>query len=145
MSLVGLTALTLFIPGEIISVSFGQKVALERPRQLGLCVVLFVLCLLAVFRVLPYAPLTVVVAAAFLLTDRALLRRVDYCLLLTFVCFFIFSGNLGSIPLVRDGLSRLMERSALLTSVLASQVISNVPPPYCWQASPTIGGGCSPA
>ena len=127
MSLVGLAVLTLLVPGDIIQVSFGQEVALQRPRRLGLCLFLFVLCLLAVFRVLPYAPLTAVVAAAFLVTDRPLLRRVDYCLLLTFVCFFIFSGNLGNIPLVRDGLSRLMEHSALLTSILASQVISNVP------------------
>ena len=45
----------------------------------------------------------------------------------TFVCFFIVSGNLGRMEGVQTFLQGLLGRSALLTAVLTSQVISNVP------------------
>ena len=40
---------------------------------------------------------------------------------------FIFSGNLAKIPAVDSLLRSLLEKRAYLTSLLASQVISNVP------------------
>ena len=127
LSLAGLAAAAFFlVPREVIHVTFGAPAQLRRER-LGVCAALFGLCLLSVFRVLPYGALTVAVAAVLAGMDRKLLARVDYGLLLTFVCFFIFSGNLGSIPAVREGLSALLGNSTLLSSVLASQVISNVP------------------
>ena len=101
--------------------------ALRNPRKLALYGVLFVLCLLTVFRVLPYGILTVVVVAALALAEPALLKKLDYGLLATFVCFFVVSGNLGRLTAVHDLLQSLLERSTLLTGVLTSQVISNVP------------------
>jgi Na+/H+ antiporter NhaD/arsenite permease-like protein len=52
---------------------------------------------------------------------------VDYPLLLTFVCFFIFAGNMGRIEAVRALFSSLLDRSVLLFSTLSCQCISNVP------------------
>ena len=101
--------------------------ALRNPRKLALYGVLFVLCLLTVFRVLPYGILTVIVVAALALAEPVLLKKLDYGLLATFVCFFIVSGNLGRLPAVHDLLQSLLERSTLLTGVLTSQIISNVP------------------
>lgn len=88
---------------------------------------LFVMCLLAVVRVLDPLVLLGIVVAVLLVFDRKSLRSVDYGLLLTFVCFFVFAGNVGRIDAVRDVFEWLMGQSALLTSFLASQVISNVP------------------
>ncbi|MBR5616372.1 MAG: citrate transporter, partial [Clostridia bacterium] len=51
----------------------------------------------------------------------------DYPLLLTFVCFFIFAGNMGRIDAVRTLFSSLLSHSVLLFSALSCQVISNVP------------------
>ena len=48
-------------------------------------------------------------------------------LLLTFVCFFVVSENLGRVEAVREFLQSLLSGSTLLTAVGASQVISNVP------------------
>ena len=101
--------------------------ALRNPRKLALYGVLFVLCLLTVFRVLPYGILTVIVVVALALAEPVLLKKLDYGLLATFVCFFIVSGNLGRLPAVHDLLQSLLERSTLLTGVLTSQIISNVP------------------
>ncbi|MDM8240138.1 SLC13 family permease [Pseudoflavonifractor phocaeensis] len=128
ISLVGLAAAGLYFGGKgWISVSFPEQVRLTSPKHLALYLVLFGLCLLSVCRILPYGILTVIVIVALLLARRQLLGQVDYMLLLTFVCFFIFSGNLGQMPAVRSALGDLLARSPLLCSAAASQVISNVP------------------
>lgn len=128
ISLVGLAAAGLYFGGKgWISVSFPEQVRLTSPKHLALYLVLFGLCLLSVCRILPYGILTVLVIVSLLLARRQLLGQVDYMLLLTFVCFFIFSGNLGQMPAVRAGLGSLLSRSPLLCSAAASQVISNVP------------------
>ena len=88
---------------------------------------LFILCLLTVFRVVAYPVTTAVIIAVLAIMNRKLLKEIDYMLLLTFVCFFIVSKNLGQVEAVREFLQSLLERSTLLTSVGASQIISNVP------------------
>ena len=96
-------------------------------KQLVAYVALFVLCLLTVFRVVPYPVTTVLVVAALAVIDRKMLKEIDIMLLLTFVCFFIVSENLGRVEAVRSFLQMLLQRSTLLASVGTSQVISNVP------------------
>ena len=113
--------------GTPIQISFPERARMEEPKKLAVYLVLFVLCLLSVFRVLHYGVLTVIVAAALAVLSPKLLRQVDYGLLLTFVCFFVFSGNLGQIPAVYDALAALLEKNTLLCSAAVSQVISNVP------------------
>lgn len=93
----------------------------------ALLALLLLLCLLVVFRVLPYQPVLVCVAVAVLLVDRKLYRSVDYFLLLTFLCFFIFIGNVKRIPEVSALLTQVVQGHELLAGILASQVISNVP------------------
>ena len=96
-------------------------------KNFAVYVMLFVLCLLTVFRVVPYQVTTAILIVALLIIDRRLFGEIDFMLLLTFVCFFIISENLGRVEVVRDFLQNLLSKSTLLTSVGASQVISNVP------------------
>lgn len=88
---------------------------------------LFLLSIVIVFRGIPYWIGLIVIPTALFLLDRKALTMVDYPLLLTFVFFFIFSGNMGRIPLVQQVFSGLLEKSTLLFSVLSCQFISNVP------------------
>lgn len=96
-------------------------------RRLKLYCVLFVLALLAVFRIIPVLIAVCSIACALLFADRKALAEVDYALLLTFICFFIFAGNVSRIPELGMLLGSMMDRWGLLTSALTSQVISNVP------------------
>jgi Na+/H+ antiporter NhaD/arsenite permease-like protein len=96
-------------------------------RSAALYVGLFAVSLLAVLRVIPYGVAVAVVLACVLAADRPTLREVDYSLLLTFIGFFVFIGNMGRIPLFRSFLERTVSGNEMLTAVLASQVISNVP------------------
>ncbi|WP_236758995.1 SLC13 family permease [Adlercreutzia mucosicola] len=96
-------------------------------RRLGAYGVLLALTLLAVFRVLPIAVAVVIVAAALAVLDRRALAAVDWPLLATFACFFVFAGNLARIPELAAWLGPLMDDHGLVISAGASQVISNVP------------------
>ena len=88
---------------------------------------LFALAIVIVFRGIPYWIGLIVIPAVLLFLDRKALKMVDYPLLLTFVFFFIFSGNMARIGAVRQLFSWLLQKSTLLFSVASCQIISNVP------------------
>ena len=88
---------------------------------------LFALSIVIVFRGIPYIVGLIVIPVALLFLDRKALKMVDYPLLLTFVFFFIFSGNMARIEAVRNLFEGLLNKSTLLVSVLSCQCISNVP------------------
>lgn len=76
---------------------------------------------------LPYPAVFVLVLLGALIADKKVLAQVDYSLLATFLAFFIFIGNLGRIPAFASWLSAALSGREILISVLASQVMSNVP------------------
>lgn len=88
---------------------------------------LFAVSVLSVLKVVPVQAAFAVVVLVALLRDRTLLAKVDWLLLGTFVCFFIFSSNLAAIPAVSDVLTSAMSQHPFWITMGASQVISNVP------------------
>lgn len=88
---------------------------------------LLLLCLLVVFRILPFLPVLICVGAAVLFINRRLYASVDYFLLLTFLCFFVFIGNVKRMPGISGLLFSLVDGRELWAGILTSQVISNVP------------------
>lgn len=127
ISLALLALAALHIQDESLEVTFSAPAVLREPRLLAGYAVLFALCLLSVLHVLHYGVLFLIVTLFLLFFSRDVFRRVDYSLLLTFVCFFLFAGNIGRIESVRTALEGLMSAAPMLTPALASQVISNVP------------------
>ena len=89
--------------------------------------VLFALAIIMVFRILPYFVGLAIILTALLIYDREALKHVDYPLLLTFVFFFIFAGNMARIEPVRAFVSGLLAKNTLIVSTLSCQFISNVP------------------
>lgn len=115
----------IFVKPEPLEVA-DEKVRLPLWRTV-LYLALFALAIAIVFRGIPYQLGLVVIPAVLLIADRKALKMVDYPLLLTFVFFFVFSGNMARIDLVRQIFSGLLNKSTLLFSILSCQVISNVP------------------
>lgn len=115
----------------VTTVSLGDNVESETAERKGyllpMYLLLFLLCLFTVARVIPHPVTLVIVAAAVLILDRSTITKVDYSLLLTFVGFFVFIGNMGRMPAFRDFLQGIIGGREVVTSVIASQVISNVP------------------
>ena len=93
----------------------------------ALYLALFALSIAIVFRGIPYWVGLIVIPAVLLFADREALKSVDYPLLLTFVFFFIFAGNMARIEGVRKLFSFLLEKNTLLFSTISCQFISNVP------------------
>lgn len=104
-----------------------EKAASLPPLRTIIYLLLFALSIVIVFRGIPYWIGLIVIPVALLFLDRQALLQVDYGLLLTFVFFFIFSGNMAEIGWVRDFFSYLLDKSTLVVSALSCQFISNVP------------------
>ena len=115
----------LFVKSEPLEIE-DETIKLN-PARTVIYLLLFALSIVAVFRIIPYQIGLVVITAALLIMDRKALKMVDYPLLLTFVFFFVFSGNMARIPAVRELFSGLLAKNTLLVSVLSCQCISNVP------------------
>ena len=96
-------------------------------KKLAVYLVLFIVCLLCVLRVIEFPVMLVIVAAVVAIVDWKLFKNADYGLLLTFVCFFLFIGNMQHIPAVSELIRKLVTGRELLTGAVLSQVISNVP------------------
>ena len=102
----------------------AAKLDMKRGALYG---VLFLVALAVVLRFVHFAVGLVVIPAVLLFADRKALKQVDYGLLLTFVAFFIFSGNMARMEAVQQLFSGLLQWDALVVSALLSQIISNVP------------------
>lgn len=110
------------------NITYESVKVCKNPRILfAFYLILFLLCLLTVLHILPYQILFFLVLTGFLLLDYRVLKDVDYFLLLTFLCFFIFIGNMKQISLVHELISKLLVHHEVLMGIGASQIISNVP------------------
>ncbi len=88
---------------------------------------LFLAVGLSVFDVIDYRIVFAASLAVIVLQGRNLVQQVDWALLLTFIGFFVFVGNISRIPQVEVSLKLFVEPRPYLATVFASQVISNVP------------------
>ena len=119
--------MTFFVKAEPINNKKSQAEPILDCKKLCFFLILFALCLLSVFSVVNYIAATaIVVIIIFVVMPKAILK-VDYTLIATFICFFIFSGNIGQITFVKEFLQGILSKNTLIFSVLTSQIISNVP------------------
>lgn len=89
---------------------------------------LFVVIVASIVSRTTYWPyIALFVTAALLIFDRQVFQRVDYVLLLTFLCFFIFSSSVASNPAISEFLHKTVTGNEYWWSLLLSQAISNVP------------------
>ena len=98
-------------------------------KRFFLYMLIMINALLSVLRIVPEQYTIIVTMILAMLYGRHLFKRVDYTLLLTFLSFFIFTGNLGQISWIKDGISHLLNSriSVFFTGIITSQFISNVP------------------
>ena len=120
-----------FLVGSVgnreISVSLSAKNQDKNVGRLSMYAVRCCICILAVLRVIGFEVAFAVTLCAVAIIDTRVLKRVDYSLLLTFIGFFIFIGNMGRITAFSDLIRGFVSDNEVLAAVIASQVISNVP------------------
>lgn len=128
VSLVLLGASVFLIPNEEITPESHESNASEiNGWRRIFCPITAIVCILTVVRVLnPLICLAVVVLSA-LICKPEILLRVDYGLLATFICFFVFVGNISALSPVKAAVESVLEGNEMLVGALLSQIISNVP------------------
>jgi Na+/H+ antiporter NhaD/arsenite permease-like protein len=122
---IALLLLLFFIPSHSATFSLQtQEVpSLSKPQLLRYSL-LFLISLAAVFNLVPYLLALFVVT---IFSEKILLKKVDYSLLLTFIALFIFVGNIARVQAVTNLLTSLLEGREFLIALVSSQLISNVP------------------
>lgn len=125
ISIALITICCLFVKKEPLLIK--EQPTTLNPKRTVVYSILFVLAIAIVFRGIPYYWGLIVIPIALIILDRKALKMVDYPLLLTFACFFIFAGNMARIDVIRDMFSFLLNQNTLLFSICSCQVISNVP------------------
>lgn len=106
-----------------------EDVKIDNKRDVYLFGGLFLIILLSVFHVIDCKVTFLITIIMILLLNKKLFSKVDYSLLITFIGFFIFVGNISTMDLVKNFMEGILgsPQSTFLSSILSSQVISNVP------------------
>ncbi|MCR5031536.1 MAG: hypothetical protein K6A92_01595, partial [Lachnospiraceae bacterium] len=100
----------------------------KESRKGKIYLALFVLVLLVIVTrtSLWYWAVGIVILGIFF-TDRTIFKKVDYVLLLTFLCFFIFSSSIAANPGISAFLKEAVAGREYWWAIGLSQIISNVP------------------
>ena len=127
LSMVLILACCLFVGKAEFHYRKPPAIILSKPH-VALYAALFALCIAMTLEAVSYVAGALVIIVALALADRTVLAKTDYALVLTFVCFFVFSGNIAQMPEVSAFFEALIQNcGAFIASLLSSQVISNVP------------------
>ena len=105
------------------------KIEIKNFRHLIIWSILFAIILLSVFQVINYKLAFICTILVTLIINKSLLKKIDYSLILTFIAFFIFIGNISNLDKVKTLMNTLLSDSSTtyFTSIITSQFISNVP------------------
>lgn len=110
-----------------VKISFNEKTRIKKKGKVVIYSTLFCVCLITVAHALDYRVMLLVVIATTAAADYRIFARVDYTLLLTFIAFFVFIGNMGRIPMFSNYINKIINGRECITGILSSQLISNVP------------------
>ena len=106
-----------------------EDIKLGNKYKIGIFTILMIIVLLSVFHIIDYKIAFIITIITVLIVNKRLFLKVDIYLLLTFVGFFIFVGNISNMHIVKDFMESLLNSriSTYISGLLCSQVISNVP------------------
>lgn len=111
---------------EFAAESEGQNNIVQKAKII-MYITLFLVAILAVLRVVPWYVFAITVLAVVGIFERKILLKADYILIFTFVGFFVFTGNMGKITMIRSFLEGILKTHEFAVGVITSQFISNVP------------------
>lgn len=106
-----------------------EKVEIKDMNRLISYTALFLIIILSVFYIVDFKIAFILTVILVLILNKELFKKVDYSLILTFIFFFIFIGNISSLDSVKIFMSNLLDSKSgtYFSSIILSQGISNVP------------------
>jgi Na+/H+ antiporter NhaD/arsenite permease-like protein len=131
LAILGISALYFFIrklPKTELKVEMTPVTKVDRKQAMIWGLVLAII-IASIFGVIHYQVAVIITLITVLKLNRKLLKQIEYLLLLTFICFFIFSGNISNSAVVQSLATERLNNSTSVyfSSILLSQLISNVP------------------
>lgn len=115
----------MFIKNEPLELK--KELNININKKIFVYVILFVTVILSIFRIIPYLLALIFVILIVLIIDRKRFKEVDYALILTFMIFFVFSGNIARVSVIKEFISKLVVNNTMLAGIVSCQFISNVP------------------
>lgn len=129
VSLLLLIILSLAVKSEPISIDeydiSSDKI--ENPKYIMLYLVLFFLCILSVFKVVDTISVFASICVVIAIIQPNVFLKIDFGLIFTFMCFYIFVGNVKNIPQFTEFISKIIIDHEFESALILSQLISNVP------------------
>lgn len=106
-----------------------SKTVIKNKKLSIIFFLLLIIILLSVFHIINYKIVFVITIITTIIFDKKLLIKIDYSLLITFIGFFIFIGNISSIESIRIFISNILNNNltTYIGGIISSQFISNVP------------------
>ncbi|SFU45917.1 transporter, YbiR family [Clostridium sp. DSM 8431] len=128
ISILFIGALIFRFPKEKLSIDI-KPISITSKKHTIYFFILFIVILLSVFHIADYRLIFIITILVVFLIDKDLFKEVDYTLLLTFIFFYIFIGNVSSFDYIKNFMINLLssKNSTFFSSIILSQVISNVP------------------
>lgn len=131
LAIMGILSLLFFIlsfKGTKLTLNLTHTPIKDR-KKAGIWIIIFFMIISSIFGFIPYQLLLIIVLATACILDLHLLKKLDYLLLITFICFFIFVGNISNLNIVRSFANENLRdaTSVYFSSIFLSQLISNVP------------------
>ena len=117
----------IFIKNDILVISDMNENNSTDKKYITIFSLLFLLCILCILKVVSYTLTFLIVLIVIFITDKKIFKNADYILLITFIFFFIFSGNIKRIPFIYDFIRGTLNLNETLVISLICQFISNVP------------------
>ena len=116
-------------PGEAIATQGHETpwTASGKMRRIGYILLFLLIIAVIVTRTSLWPFAVLLVLAAIVLLDRTLLLQVDYVLIATFFCFFVFSSSIASNTAIAAVLKKAVAGNEYFWAIGLSQIISNVP------------------
>lgn len=128
ISIILLVFLTLI--GKNIQLDFQlENIKIKDKKLVFIFSALFIIIILSVFNIIGYKITFLITLLTIFLFNKKLISKVDYSLLITFVAFFIFIGNISTLDSVKNFMEGILKngKTTFFSSILLSQGISNVP------------------
>lgn len=126
MVVIMLAIACLFIKNEKLVLKNDNKLDIKK-KELVVYALLFAVVILTIFRVIPHVVTLGIVVLTVLIVDIKRFKYVDYALLATFCVFFVFSGNMSQIGVIKNVIADIVQESTLFAGIVSCQFISNVP------------------
>jgi Na+/H+ antiporter NhaD/arsenite permease-like protein len=115
-----------FIKQEPLTIKNKENIKVDKKRLI-MYLILFIMSIGSIFRIIPYTITLIVLSILLILFDKKVFIKVDYALLLTFCAFFVFSGNIARISIIKDLIYNIININTFFAGIISCQLISNVP------------------